>query len=98
MNCQLQINIFLGDGLKILKYRFDNTYLEIIIVSLNDALVKKYLEHKISYISIHNSMLKLLKTPFLNKYYSSRPKNINDIKFMVQKVNQYVDEYFKSNE
>jgi len=84
--------------LKILKFKFNNTYLEIIIVSLNDALVKRYLEHKISYISIHNSMLKLLKTPFLNKYYSSRPKNINDIKIMVQKVNQYVDAYFKTND
>ena len=84
--------------LKILNYRFNNTYLEIIIVSLNDALVKKYLEHKISYITIHNSMLKLLKKPYLKKYYSSKPKNINDIKIMVQKVNQYVDEYFKFND
>ena len=50
--------------LKILNYKFSNTYLEIIIVSLNDALVKKYLEHKISYITIHNSMLKLLQKNF----------------------------------
>ena len=84
--------------LKILKYRFNNTYLEIIIVSLNDALVKKYLEDKISYITIQNTMLKLLKKPYLNKYYSSKPKNINDIKIMVQKVNQYVDKYFENNE
>ena len=45
--------------LKILEYKFNNTYLEIIIVSLNDALVKKYLENKIAYITIHNLMLKL---------------------------------------
>ncbi len=82
--------------LKILNYKFNNSYLEIIIVSLNDALVKKYLEDKISYFTIHNSMLKLLKKPYLNKYYSIKPKNINDIKIMVQKVNHYVDEYFKN--
>ena len=84
--------------LKILKYRFNNTYLEIILVSLNDALVKKYLEDKITYITIHNSMLKLLKKPYLNKYFSSKPKNINDIKIMVQKVNRYVDKYFQNND
>ena len=43
-------------------------------------------------------MLKLLKKPYLKKYYSSKPRNINDIKIMVQKVNQYVDEYFKFND
>ena len=30
--------------LKILNYKFNNTYFEIILVSINDALVKKYLE------------------------------------------------------
>ncbi len=83
--------------LKILNYKFSNTYLEIIIVSLNDALVKKYLEHKIAYITIHNSMLKLLQKKFFIKYYSSKPKNINDIKTMVQMVNHYVDEHFENN-
>ncbi len=79
--------------LKILNYKFNSTYLEIIIVSLNDALVRKYLDHKISYISIHTSMINLLKKPYFSKYYSSKPNNINDIKIMVQRVNQYVDEY-----
>ena len=79
--------------LKILNYKFNNTYLEIILVSLNDALVKKYLGYKISYISIHSIMLKLLKKRYFSKYYSTRPKNINDIKIMVQRVNQYVEEY-----
>ena len=79
--------------LKILNNRFKDTYLEIILVSLNDALVKKYLDYKISYISIHKIMNKLLKKPYFTKYYSQRPKNINDIKIMVQIVNQYIDEY-----
>ena len=81
--------------LKILKYKFNNTYLEIILVALNDALVKKYLDYEISYILIHTLMLRLLKKPYFSKYYSLKPKNINDIKTMVQRVNQYVDEYLK---
>ena len=80
--------------LKILDYKFDNTYLEIILVSLNDALVKKYLENKITYITIHNSMLEMLKKKYFKKYYSLRPKNLNDVKIMVKKVNQYVDQHF----
>ncbi len=83
--------------LKILNYKFNNTYLEIILVSLNDALVKNYLENKIPYISIHKSMVKLLKKPYFTKYYQVKPRNINDIKTMVKRVNQYVDEYFKVN-
>ena len=81
--------------LQLLKYKFNNTYLEIILVSLNDALVKKYLDYEISYISIHTLMIRLLKKPYFSKYYYSKPKNINDIKTMVQRVNQYVDEYLK---
>ena len=79
--------------LKILNYKFNSTYLEIIIVSLNDALVNKYLNYKIPYLSIHKTMIRLLKKPYFSKYYTSKPNNINDIKIMVQRVNQYVDKY-----
>ena len=82
--------------LKILNYKFKNTYYEIILVSLNDELVKRYLSNKISYISIHTIMLKLLKKPYFVNYYLTSPKNINDIKFMVNKVNQYLDKYLKT--
>ena len=81
--------------LKILNYKFKNTYFEIILVSINDILVHNYLSNKISYISIHKIMLKLLKNPYFTKYYSSKPKNINDIKSMVEKVNQYLNNYLK---
>ena len=81
--------------LKILNYEFKNTYFEIILVSINDALVKNYLNNKISYISIHKLMLKLLKNPYFIKYYSKYPKNINDIKFMVEEVNRYIKIYLK---
>ena len=83
--------------LKILNYEFKNSYFEIILVLINDILVKNYLDNKISYISIHNKMLKLLKKPYFTKYYRIKPRNINDIKIMVKRVNQYVDEYFKVN-
>ena len=56
--------------LKILNYKFNNTFLEIIIVSLNDILVKKYIEYKIPYYFIHKKMLELLKKPYFTKYYS----------------------------
>ena len=81
--------------LKILRYNFNNTYLEIILVSLNDILVKKYLESKIPYYFIHEKMLELLKKPYFTKYYSKKPKNIKDIKIMVEKVDQYIDRYLR---
>ena len=84
--------------LEILNYKFKNTYLEVIIVSLNDALVKMYLENKITYISIHNTMLIMLKKSYFRKYYNLRPKNVNDIKIMVNKVNKYVNKYFINND
>ncbi len=84
--------------LKILNYKFKNTYFEIILVSINDMLVKNYLLNKISYISIHNKMLELLKKPYLIKYYSSKPKNIKDIKSMVEIVNQYIIKNLKVND
>ena len=84
--------------LKILNYDFKNTYFEIILVSINDRLVKDYLESKISYIDIHKNMLKLLKKPYFLKYYNQKPKNIIDIKNMVDNVNQYLNKYFKLND
>ena len=84
--------------LKILNYKFINTYFEIILVALNDELVKRYLDNKLSYISIHTTMLKLLKKPYFANYYLTSPKNINDIKFMVKKVNLYLDKYLKTND
>ena len=77
--------------LKILSYKIKNTFFEIILVSINDALVKKYLNNQIPYLSIHKIMLDLLKKPYFTKFYSKKPKNIKEIKNMVHKVNQYVD-------
>ena len=84
--------------LKILNYEFKNTYFEIILVSINDMLVKNYLANKISYISIHDKMLELLKKRYFTKYYSSSPNNIKDIKTMVEVVNRYIIKYLKVND
>ncbi len=81
--------------LKILNNKINNTYFEIILVSLNDELVKRYLENKISYISIHKLILKLLKKPYFSKYYKLRPNNINEIKNMVNIVKNYLNNYLK---
>ena len=79
--------------LKILKYKFNSTYFEIILVTINDTLVKNYLDSKIAYISIHKIMLKLLKKRYLAKFFNTSPKNINEIKLMVNKVNLYLKKY-----
>ena len=50
--------------LNILNYKFNDTF-EIILVSINDNLIKRYLQNKISYISIHKIMIKLLNKKFL---------------------------------
>ena len=84
--------------LKLLNYNFNNTYFEVILVSINDLLVKKYLENKISYFSVHKFMLYLIKEPFLSKFFDLKPKNIDDIKNMVNKTNQYVEKYLKYND
>ena len=81
--------------LKILNQKYWNSYFEIILVSLNDALVKKYLANKISYFSIHDIILGLIKKPYFTKFYKSKPKNIKEIKTMVDIVNNYLKYYLK---
>ena len=73
------------------KINIKNSYFEIILVSINDALVKKYLDEEISFISLQKNLIRLIKHPFFTKYYGLYPKNINDIKNMVKKVNTYLN-------
>ena len=84
--------------LKILNYKFKNTFFEIILVSINDILVKNYLANKIPYIFIHYKLLELLKNRYFTKYYSISPRNIKDIKSMVEIVNQYLIKNLKVND
>ena len=79
--------------LSILKKNFNNTYFETILITINDELVKKYLENKISYISLQKILLMLIKKPYFTKFYKSSPNNINDIKIMVKITSEYLNKY-----
>ncbi len=83
--------------LKILKNKYLNTYFETILITINDELVKRYLNNKISYITIHKTLLDLIKMPYFTKYFRSSPNNINDIKIMVKKTLNYLNKYLKYN-
>ena len=52
---------------------------ETVLVSLNDELVKLFLERKISYIDLNNNLFKLINKKEYTKYKFIEPKNIADI-------------------
>ena len=51
-----------------------SSYFETILITLNDMLVDEYLKNNINYISIHRNLIKLIKSPFFNKFYKLKPK------------------------
>ena len=53
-------------------------------------LVDEYLKNNINYISIHRNLIKLIKSPFFNKFYKLKPKNIYDIKKMILITKKYL--------
>ena len=67
------------------------SYFETILISINDLLVEKYLKGDINYKSLNTKLIKLIKIPYFARYYNSSPKNIIDIKNMVNKVNAYLN-------
>ena len=69
----------------------NTSYFETILITLNDSLVKEYLDKKINYISIQQNLLKLVKKPFFIKYYKLKPKSIYDIKKMISITNTYLN-------
>ena len=78
--------------LKLLKsIKINNSYFETILVSINDELVKKYLNDEISFIFLQKKLIKLIKDPYFVKYYKTSPNNINDVKNMVNIVNTYLN-------
>ena len=83
--------------LKLINYEFNNTFFEIILVVLNDFLVKMYLDNLIKYIDLHKLLIKLLKNPYFTKYYKKKPKNINEIKNMVLNVKNYLHKNLKND-
>ena len=74
------------------KYKIKDTFLEVILVTINDELVKLFLNKKISFIKMQELMLKIINKRVFTKYYNKHPKNINDIYKMINKVKIYLKE------
>jgi len=55
------------------------SFFETVLVTLNDFLVKKYLNKKINFINISNNILKIINLREFKKYKNIVPKNINEI-------------------
>tara|TARA_Y100000816_G_scaffold274227_1_gene241316 strand:- start:4533 stop:5708 length:1176 start_codon:yes stop_codon:yes gene_type:complete len=78
--------------LSILDYLPDKeTYFEIILITINDELVNKYLKGKINFLSIQKNLLNLIKSPYFKKFYKLKPKNIYDIKKMIIRTKSYLE-------
>ena len=75
-----------------------SSYFETILIAINDYLVNKYLIGDITYLSLNHNLIKLVKKPYFTRYYKKNPKNIFDVKIMLNKVNNYLDNYFKKHE
>ena len=71
-------------------YKKNDSYFEIILVTVNDYFVKKFLNGQINFPKMQIKLLNKLKDPYLSKYYKKFPKKINDIFKMVYKVNAYL--------
>ncbi len=67
------------------------SYYETILITINDYLVDKYLIGEINYKSLNFNLIKLIKSPYFSRYYKLGPKNIIDIKNMVNRVNNYLN-------
>ena len=74
------------------KKRTLDTYFEVILVTINDELVKLFLQNKISFVEMQKLLLKLINSNIFMKYYKEYPKNINDIYIMSDKVKKYLYE------
>ena len=74
------------------KYKIKGTFFEVILVTINDELVKLFLNKKISFIKMQDLLLKTLNKRVFSKYYDKYPTRINDIYKMVNKVKIYLSE------
>ena len=74
------------------KFKRNDSYYEIILVTVNDYFVKKFLSGNINFQKMQTKLLKKLKDPYLTNYYNKYPKKINDIYMMVNKVKKYLNE------
>ena len=75
-----------------------SSYFETILITLNDELVKKYLNGEINYISIQTNLLKHMKSQYFKKFYKLKPKSIYDIKKMIMLTKIYLEKKLIHNE
>ena len=66
------------------------SYFEIILTTLNDELVLKYLNGKINYISIIKNIIYFIKSPYFRKFYKLKPKNLYDISRVINITKSYL--------
>ena len=74
------------------KYKIKGTFFEVILVTINDELVKLFLNKKISFTKMQDLLLKTLNKRVFSKYYDKYPTRINDIYKMINKVKIYLSE------
>mgnify|MGYP001314526452 CR=1 FL=1 len=73
------------------------SYFETILITINDFLVERYLRGDISYLTLNTNLTKMIKKPYFIKFYKLEPKNLIDIKTMVEKTIIYLNK-IKFNE
>ena len=69
----------------------EDSLFETIIVSANDKLVKLFLNNKIRFIDISNTLLKICNITEFNKFRSIKPKNIDEINNLADYVSLKID-------
>ena len=74
------------------RYKRKDSFYEIILVTVNDYFVTKFLNGNINFQKMQIKMLEKLKDPYLSKYYNKYPKKINDIYMIVDKIKNYLYE------
>jgi 1-deoxy-D-xylulose-5-phosphate reductoisomerase len=69
----------------------EDTLFETIIVSANDRLVKLFLNNKIKFTDISNTLLKICSIDEFRKFKSIKPKNIDEINNLADYVSLKID-------
>tara|TARA_B100001250_G_C19793384_1_gene787605 strand:- start:719 stop:1879 length:1161 start_codon:yes stop_codon:yes gene_type:complete len=67
-----------------------DTYLEVILVTANDELVKNYLERKIKYSEIILFLNKILNMPIFKRKFKKKQKSVKEINQVVELVKSKV--------
>ena len=64
----------------------ENSLFDTVLVSVNDELVKLFLQNRISFFKISSKILHLTNSPLFSKFKHQKPKNLAQI----EKLNEFV--------